>query len=190
MTSTKSLSELESNRFTSSTISDESNEKVSNVDLSHQNNNMQQIEEKKQKKEPYTIFTMPQQIRILTITAFTAAISPLTASIYLPSLLQIQEDLMTTTESVNLTVTAYMVMQAISPTFWGTIADSYGRRVVLISTMFIYCCASIGLALSPNYVALLLFRMLQAFGSSSVIAVGAGVLGDIADSKKLVWIKV
>ncbi|KAI8091104.1 major facilitator superfamily domain-containing protein [Gilbertella persicaria] len=111
-------------------------------------------------------------------------ISPLTASIYLPSLIQIQEDLKTTTENVNLTVTAYMVFQAISPTFWGTIADSYGRRVVLISTVFIYCCASIGLALTPNYAALLVFRMLQAFGSSSVIAIGAGVLGDIADSER------
>jgi MFS family permease len=85
---------------------------------------------------------------------------------------------------VNISITVYMIFQAISPTFWGTIADSYGRRPVYLSTMLIYCGACIGLALSPNYTALLIFRMMQAFGSSSVIAVGAGILGDIVDSKR------
>lgn len=77
-----------------------------------------------------------------------------------------------------------MLMQALSPSFWGTLADSLGRRPILMSTMFVYCGACIGLALTPNYIALICFRMLQAFGSSSVIAVGAGVLSDIADIKR------
>lgn len=77
-----------------------------------------------------------------------------------------------------------MVLQAISPTFWGTLADHWGRRPVLLSTMIVYCSACIGLALSPNYAALMVFRMVQAFGSSSVIAISAGVLSDIVQSKK------
>jgi MFS family permease len=77
-----------------------------------------------------------------------------------------------------------MIFQGISPTFWGTIADSYGRRPVLLSTMLVYCTACIFLALSPNFACLLVFRMLQAFGSSSVIAVSAGVLSDIVQSKQ------
>lgn len=43
-----------------------------------------------EEKEPYTAFSIPQQILFLTITAFTAMMSPLTANIYLPSLNQIQ----------------------------------------------------------------------------------------------------
>jgi predicted MFS family arabinose efflux permease len=38
--------------------------------------------------------------------------------------------------------------------------------------MVIYLGANVGLALAPNYTALLILRMLQAFGSSSVIAIG------------------
>lgn len=94
------------------------------------------------------------------------------------------QDLGVTTEEINLSITVYMVFQGVSPTFWGTIADSYGRRPVLLITMTIYCGACVGLALSPNYAALMVFRMLQAFGSSSVIAVSAGVLSDIVESKK------
>lgn len=42
-------------------------------------------------EEPYTVFTTFQQIRFLTICALTGMISPLTASIYMPALIQIQE---------------------------------------------------------------------------------------------------
>ncbi|CAO3693840.1 unnamed protein product [Rhizopus stolonifer] len=136
------------------------------------------------RKAPYSVFSSSQQITLVVVTAFTAMISPLTANIYLPALNQIEKDLHVTTEQVNLTVTVYMIFQAISPTFWGTLADSLGRRPILMSTMIVYCGACIGLALTPNYASLIVFRMLQAFGSSSVIAVGAGVIGDIADTQK------
>jgi MFS family permease len=44
-------------------------------------------------------------------------------------------------------------------------------------TLFIYVMSCIGLAFAPNYTTLLILRMLQAFGSSSVIAIGAGTIG-------------
>jgi hypothetical protein len=42
-------------------------------------------------EEPYTIFTTYQLARIVAITAFTATISPLSSSIYLPALNQIEK---------------------------------------------------------------------------------------------------
>ncbi|KAI8877166.1 MFS general substrate transporter [Backusella circina FSU 941] len=135
-------------------------------------------------EEPFTVFSKGALLRILVITSLTGMLSPLTANIYLPALNQIQEDLGISTEEVNLTVTVYMIFQAISPTFWGSLSDTYGRRIVLLATVFVYCGACVGLALTPNYACLLVFRMLQAFGSSSVIAVGAGIIGDLAERKK------
>jgi MFS family permease len=81
-----------------------------------------------------------------------------------------------------------MIFQAISPTFWGTLADHYGRRPVLLATVIVYCGTCVGLALSPNYAALMIFRMLQAFGSSSVIAVAAGILSDIVQADRYIII--
>ncbi|KAI7864216.1 major facilitator superfamily domain-containing protein [Mucor mucedo] len=137
-----------------------------------------------EKEEPYTVFSKSKLIQLLIITSMTGMLSPLTGSIYFPSVNQIEADLGITTEQVNLTITVYMVLQATSPTFWGTLADNWGRRPVLLLTMVIYCGACIGLALSPNYAALMVFRMIQAFGSSSVIAISAGILSDIVQSKK------
>lgn len=67
--------------------------------------------------------------------------------------------------------------QAISPSFWGALSDVWGRRPVYLSTMVVYIGACIGLALTKSYPLLLVLRMIQAFGSSSVVAIGAGTIG-------------
>ncbi|KAI7871673.1 major facilitator superfamily domain-containing protein [Spinellus fusiger] len=114
------------------------------------------------------------------MAAFSSFFSPFSANIYFPALNMIQQDLHTTTDLINLTVTVYMVFQGVSPSFWGGLADNWGRRPVYIMTILIYIIACIGIALAPDYNSLLGLRMLQAFGSSSVIAIGAGTIGDVA----------
>ncbi|CAO0795031.1 unnamed protein product [Mucor circinelloides] len=130
--------------------------------------------------EPYSVFPRNKKLLIVTICCLTGIVSPLSANIYFPALDAIQKDLDTTTELVNLTVTVYMVFQGLSPSFWGSLADLWGRRPVYLATLVVYMGSCIGLALAPKYYVLLILRMLQAFGSSSVIAIGAGVVGDIA----------
>jgi MFS family permease len=73
-----------------------------------------------------------------------------------------------------------MLFQGLAPSFWGPLADSYGRRPIFLSTLVVYLAACLGLALSPNFAFLMAFRAIQAIGSSSTIAIGAGVIGDIA----------
>jgi MFS family permease len=50
--------------------------------------------------------------------------------------------------------------------------------------MLVYIGACIGLAMTQSYPVLLVWRMIQAFGSSSVVAIGAGTIGKY----KLVYI--
>jgi MFS family permease len=105
-----------------------------------------------------------------------------------PLLIEKKQDLKTTAEMINLTVTVYMIFQGLSPSFWGSLSDSWGRRPVYLMTLFIYVMSCIGLAFSPNYTTLLVLRMLQAFGSSSVIAIGAGTIGKERNQGQFVWI--
>ncbi|KAG2230859.1 hypothetical protein INT48_009240 [Thamnidium elegans] len=132
------------------------------------------------KEEPYSVFTGRQKLLIVSICCLTGIVSPLSANIYFPALNAIEKDLKTTTELINLTVTVYMIFQGISPSFWGSLADIWGRRPVYLGTLMVYMCSCVGLAKAPVYWVLLVMRMLQAFGSSSVIAIGAGVVSDIA----------
>jgi MFS family permease len=63
-------------------------------------------------------------------------------------------------------------------------SDNSGRRLSFIVCFIIFIIANIGLALQTNYVALLLLRILQAFGCSAAIALSVAVVSDIATSNE------
>jgi multidrug resistance protein len=87
---------------------------------------------------------------------------------------------------MNQTVTVYLVFQGLSPMLWGPLSDRYGRRPVFLGCLTILVASSIGLALCPtdSFWLLLFLRCFQSGGSASTIALGAGVIGDIAMSKE------
>lgn len=82
----------------------------------------------------------------------------------------------------TLTVTIYMIVQGLAPSFWGSFSDILGRRVIFIGTFGVYIISNIALAVSTNYGELMAFRALQAAGSAATISIGAGVIGDITTS--------
>ncbi|KAI5460421.1 major facilitator superfamily transporter [Mariannaea sp. PMI_226] len=80
---------------------------------------------------------------------------------------------------VSLTITSYLVIQGISPLFWGSLSDSLGRRPIYIASFAVYIVANVALSFSPNFAILLIFRGLQAAGSASTVSIGNGVIQDI-----------
>jgi MFS family permease len=126
---------------------------------------------------PYSIFSKKKKIVIVTIASISAFFSPFSSNIYYPAIRIIQEDMHVSSNMINLTITMYMVFQGISPLFWGSVADMIGRRPVFIVTFMVYIVACIGLACAKTFGTLVALRMLQSFGSSSAIAVGAGTIG-------------
>lgn len=78
----------------------------------------------------------------------------------------------------NLTITTYMIMQGIAPSFWGPWSDCVGRRPVLIGTFLVFLVANIGLAFSDNITLLLVFRGIQAAGSAATISIGMSLLSE------------
>lgn len=72
----------------------------------------------------------------------------------------------------TLTVTVYMIMQGLAPSFWGSLSDVVGRRGIFIGTFVVYILSNILLAVSTNYGELMAFRALQAAGSSATISIG------------------
>lgn len=63
-----------------------------------------------------------------------------------------------------------------------------GRRPAYIIGFIIYTGANIGLALQSSYAALFVLRCLQSSGSSATIAIGNGIVADIAtSSERGIW---
>lgn len=85
------------------------------------------------------------------------------SNIFVPAIPTIASAFSTTEEQISLAVTVYLVFQAVTPSFFGSASDSFGRRPVYISTLIVYMGANVGLALCPTnaYWLLLVLRALQ-----------------------------
>lgn len=130
----------------------------------------------------YSVFSDRQRGYIVFMVACAGFFSPLSASIYFPALNALSKDLRVSNGLINLSLTTYMIFQGFAPTIFGDLADMTGRRPVYILGFIVYIGACVGLALQNNYAALLVLRCVQSAGSSGTIAIGSGVVGDIASS--------
>jgi MFS family permease len=116
----------------------------------------------------------------------------------LPAIPQIASDIGTTPAVINYTVAGFVLIMGIAPLFWSPFASFYGRRALYLASMPIGMVASVGVGLSRNVPDLVVTRILQAIGglgsralyrdifsyvprsgTSCVVAVGAGTVGDI-----------
>ncbi|KAI1385401.1 MFS general substrate transporter [Hypoxylon trugodes] len=129
---------------------------------------------------PYSVFSHREKATMILIASFTAVISPLSGAIYLPAIPSIARDLSISTSLVNLTVTTYLVLQGVAPSFIANFSDVYGRRPAYMICCIIYLAANIGLASQNTFAALITLRCLQSCGSSATVALGSAVAADLA----------
>jgi multidrug resistance protein len=131
---------------------------------------------------PYSAFSSKTKLFIVLTVAIAALISPFAATLFYPALNVLADQLNVSDSLITLSVTTYMLAQAISPAFIAGLSDQGGRRLSFIICFSIYIVANIGLALQTNYAALLVLRCVQAFGSSPTIALAIAVVADVATS--------
>ncbi|KFA64987.1 hypothetical protein S40285_09066 [Stachybotrys chlorohalonatus IBT 40285] len=131
---------------------------------------------------PYSIYNRKEKWILVGIVGVAGLFSPLPANIYLPAIPTLTTVFNRSIEDLNLTVTIYLAMQGCSPMLWGPLSDRYGRRPLFLFCLLILIGSSLGLALCPTeaFWLLLLLRATQAGGCASMIALGAGTIGDIA----------
>lgn len=127
----------------------------------------------------YSIFSPSQKRWIVFAAAMASFFSPLSSSIYFPSITTIARDLGVGTSQINLTVTLYLVMQGVSSLLVAPFSDNLGRRPAYIISFIVFVAANLGLGLQTSFVALLLLRMLQSLGASGTISLAQGVTGDV-----------
>ncbi|KAI0085893.1 major facilitator superfamily domain-containing protein [Irpex rosettiformis] len=127
----------------------------------------------------YNRFTKTQKRTILFLIAL-AGLSPLFISgSFIPSIPQIAKDLGTTGAIVNIAVSLSIITNALGSLLWASYSSYYGRKPIYLLTLSVQCLGSLGVASARSVPTLLAWRIVQAFGSSSGLSVGMGVIGDI-----------
>ena len=128
----------------------------------------------------HSVFPKRTRIFIIAMAAACGFISPLSGNIYFPALNALSKDLKVSSSLINVSLTTYMIVQGLTPSFMGNFSDTTGRRPAYLIGFTVYICACIGLALQTSYPALLILRCLQASGSSSTIAIASAIVADIS----------
>lgn len=130
--------------------------------------------------ERYTIWTTRSRHALVCLLGYLALASSLTATIYFPLLDFLADRYAVSIEAINLTVTLFMVAQAIAPSIWSPLSDTWGRRPVYLACFTLYTGASLGLSIvDRNYPALLVLRAMQSLGGATVLSLAYAVVADV-----------
>ncbi|KIJ23886.1 hypothetical protein M422DRAFT_39390, partial [Sphaerobolus stellatus SS14] len=127
----------------------------------------------------YDKFTPKRKAAIVAIVSFAALLAPFASSSFLSSIPQITHDLHTNQSIINYTVAIYLVVLGVAPLGWSPYSTFYGRQIIYLISLPIFVGGSIGVAESRTLAQLIVTRIIQGTGASSVLAVGAGSIGDI-----------
>uniref|UniRef100_A0A0K3CM60 BY PROTMAP: gi/472585677/gb/EMS23228.1/ MFS transporter [Rhodosporidium toruloides NP11] n=1 Tax=Rhodotorula toruloides TaxID=5286 RepID=A0A0K3CM60_RHOTO len=127
----------------------------------------------------YARFSPRRKRAIVGIVAYAALLAPFSSSSFLPSIPQITEDLHTSAFVINVTVAIFILCIGIFPLVWAPYSGIYGRKPIYVISLPIFALGCLGTALSKSLSALIVTRIIQALGSSPVLSVGAGTIGDL-----------
>ncbi|GAA6050843.1 hypothetical protein JCM3770_005734 [Rhodotorula araucariae] len=127
----------------------------------------------------YARFSPRRKRAIVGIVAYAALLAPLSSGSFLPSIPQISDDLHTTASIINVTVAGFILAIAVFPLLLAPYSGLYGRRPIYLICLPVFTLGCMGTALSHSLGALIATRIIQAFGSSPVLSIGAGTISDL-----------
>jgi MFS transporter, DHA1 family, multidrug resistance protein len=107
------------------------------------------------------------------------ALGPLTIDMYLPSLPTITTELMTTDETVQLTLTGTLLGLGLGQLVIGPLSDRFGRRRPLLAGTAVHVLASALCLLAPNVEVLAGLRVLQGLGAAAGSVVALAIVRDL-----------
>ena len=113
------------------------------------------------------------------LLAFLGMLGPFSIDTYLPAFSGMAKALNATPVEMQQTLSAYLFGFAFMNLFHGALADSFGRRPVVLWGIAMFTLASAGCALSQTVEQLVLFRALQGLSTGAGIVVSRAVIRDM-----------
>lgn len=117
-------------------------------------------------------------LRLALIIALLSMLAPFSIDTYLPSFPDIGRELGVTSLQLQQTLSLYLVGFACMTLIYGPLADAFGRRIVILSSVAVYIATSIGCALASDFHWLLAMRIGQGLSASGGLIVGRAVIRD------------
>ncbi|KAF7970479.1 hypothetical protein HWV62_23837 [Athelia sp. TMB] len=117
-------------------------------------------------------------VAVFIVSSFTF-ISPVSSSMIAPASTQLAAEFgITSTVTIALVTSIFVLAYAIGPLFLGPLSELYGRsRVIQLANLW-YLAWNLGCGFAQNTPQIIAFRFLAGLGGSAPLAIGGAVLGD------------
>ncbi|GGA54999.1 Bcr/CflA family drug resistance efflux transporter [Pseudoclavibacter endophyticus] len=117
---------------------------------------------------------------LLLVLGLLMTVNPVAANMYLAALGLMAADLGTTIAGAQFALTGFLLGVAFGQLIVGALADSLGRRRVLLAGLTLLTLASIEVALAPSIELLVAGRVVQGLGAAASVVVARAIVADIA----------
>ncbi len=115
---------------------------------------------------------------VIFILGLLSAIGPFSIDMYLPGFQAIANDLNTSIDRVQLSLTSFFIGIALGQIIYGPLLDRFGRKPPLLIGLAIYVLASMACGIAKTADQLILFRFLQALGSCAGMVAARAMVRD------------
>ncbi|CAD6577884.1 MAG: hypothetical protein ASARMPRED_008439 [Alectoria sarmentosa] len=85
----------------------------------------------------------------------------------------------TNEQQLVLPISLFLVGYVLGPIGFGPLSETYGRKVIMLSSFVVFTLFTMACALAPNWPAFLVFRLICGINASSAIAVVGGLYADV-----------
>jgi len=116
---------------------------------------------------------------IVIILGLLSMLTPLAIDMYLPTFGDISRDLNVSQEMVQTTLAIFTFGFAIGQLFWGPLADSFGRKPIILAGLSVSVCCAFLLTQVSDIQHFYILRFLQGFFGASSVAVLGAILRDL-----------
>jgi MFS transporter, DHA1 family, multidrug resistance protein len=112
-----------------------------------------------------------------------AALPPLSIDMALPALVPIEASMHSTSGMAGLTLSLFMAGFAVSPIFYGPLADRFGRRPMLLVGLALFTLGGIGATAAGSMPMLLLARLVQGAGAGAGMTLAFAIVRDLFEGR-------
>ena len=133
-------------------------------------------------KIPY----ISEKIWLGILMATVTSLGLMATDIYTPAMPVVTLALSTSVNTIQLTITVFLIAAGLSQLIYGPLSDHWGRRPILMVGLTIYILGSILCSLAKNIDLLLLGRFVQGLGTGAIMSLNRVIIKDAFSGVQLV----
>ena len=122
--------------------------------------------------------TSPHSRWLVPLLGYLVAFGPLSIDMYLPSLPIIAADLDSSQQTVQYSITAFLVGMTFGMLLFGPLSDQLGRKKLLLAGTFLYALTSLGCAIAQSGESLIAYRAFQSIGAAAAAVLARALVRD------------